>query len=237
MLGEVGVGSIYTGWISASGKHKHRSFKPTQRYRSKPNSITHQGQAQRSSSSSSQPTPRASIPPQHGDIFVTNPTSPMTDSRTNPTNARALTPNLTQVSQDTATSNGPTGPIPNMSNRSQRARASSLDSFHLPPFAKSSTISTTSSCGTTTSKESAHIAAGSFSKPRVHPRSRRSTKSNESSARRYSGSGGEDFRYYGRHANQWLFNDFSVTSAVRKGWGRVFGGVSGEEGDWYEKRT
>jgi hypothetical protein len=59
----------------------------------------------------------------------------------------------------------------------------------------------------------------------VHERSRRETRSE---------SGTEDFRYYGRHGNQWLFNDFSITDSIRKGWGRVFG--KRDEEDWFEKR-
>ena len=42
------------------------------------------------------------------------------------------------------------------------------------------------------------------------------------------------FKYYGRHGNQWLFNDFSVTGAVAKGFRRVFGKEGGR--DWYEDR-
>lgn len=90
-----------------------------------------------------------------------------------------------------------------------------------------------------THKASAHVAAGDFSKPRIHPRSRRDT---QSSARSEGGSSsssaakrGAEFQYYGRHGNQWLFNDFSVTDAVAKGFRRVFG-KEGEKGDWYEDR-
>jgi hypothetical protein len=70
------------------------------------------------------------------------------------------------------------------------------------------------------------IGVGEFSKPRVNARSRRASAKSE---------GNEDFRYYGRHGNQWLFNDFSVTDSIKKGWGRVFG--KDEGGDWYEKRN
>jgi hypothetical protein len=31
----------------------------------------------------------------------------------------------------------------------------------------------------------------------------------------------KEFQYYGRHANSWLFNDWSLTDAVKRGWGRV----------------
>lgn len=36
-----------------------------------------------------------------------------------------------------------------------------------------------------------------------------------------------EFQYYGRHGNQWLFNDFSVRDAVKRGVGRVFGKEKG----------
>jgi hypothetical protein len=100
-------------------------------------------------------------------------------------------------------------------------------------------MSTTSSSGsdfitpavpqTKTHRESVEIGVGEFSKPRVNQRSRRDTNGSNKSERN------EEFRYYGRHANQWLFNDFSVTDSIRKGWGKVFG--KEEEGDWYEKRN
>ena len=43
------------------------------------------------------------------------------------------------------------------------------------------------------------------------------------------------FKYYGRHGNQWLFNDFSVTDAVGRRVRRVFSKEKGEE-DWFERR-
>lgn len=65
----------------------------------------------------------------------------------------------------------------------------------------------------------------------MHKRSRRDT----SGSRSEDGAAGGEFKYYGRHGNQWLFNDFSVTDAVAKGFKRVFG--KGEErGDWFEDR-
>ncbi|KAF1921800.1 hypothetical protein BDU57DRAFT_438097 [Ampelomyces quisqualis] len=108
-------------------------------------------------------------------------------------------------------------------------------------------MSTTDSCGTkvshlhvtpaiprtNTNRESVEIGAGGFSKPRVNKRSRRDTRS---SATGSEGTGGEDFRYYGRHANQWLFNDFSVTESLQRGWGKLFGKDGGGQ-DWYEKRN
>jgi hypothetical protein len=72
------------------------------------------------------------------------------------------------------------------------------------------------------------VGVGGFSKPRINQRSRRTSG---------NGNGNEDFRYYGRHGNQWLFNDFSVTESIKKGWGRVFGKDEDGEKDWYEKRN
>ncbi|KAF2441817.1 hypothetical protein P171DRAFT_365686 [Karstenula rhodostoma CBS 690.94] len=67
-------------------------------------------------------------------------------------------------------------------------------------------------------KASAEVRRGDFSKPRAG-----------SARRRYSiGSEGAksvpEFQYYGRHANTWLFNDWSFSESVRKGWGKVFKG-------------
>jgi hypothetical protein len=74
------------------------------------------------------------------------------------------------------------------------------------------------------------VGVGGFSKPRINQRSRRTSGNG-------NGNGNEDFRYYGRHGNQWLFNDFSVTESIKKGWGRVFGKDEDGEKDWYEKRN
>lgn len=60
--------------------------------------------------------------------------------------------------------------------------------------------------------ESAEVGAGEFSKPQI----RRHRPSHESSKSQ------KEFQYYGRHANSWLFNDFSVKDTVKKGWGKVF---------------
>jgi hypothetical protein len=84
----------------------------------------------------------------------------------------------------------------------------------------------------TTTRESVEVGVGEFSKPRINQRSRRDTGGSAKSAK---SEGNDDFRYYGRHANQWLFNDFSVTESIKKGWGKVFG--KDEGGDWYEKRN
>lgn len=87
-----------------------------------------------------------------------------------------------------------------------------------------------------THRESVGVAPGAFSKPRVHPRSRRDTRSisSGSSANSTRSEEQKEFKYYGRHSNQWLFNDFSVTHAVSKGFKRVFGKEA--KGDWYENR-
>ncbi|OAL48658.1 hypothetical protein IQ07DRAFT_645434 [Pyrenochaeta sp. DS3sAY3a] len=137
----------------------------------------------------------------------------------------------------------------------RRPRASSFDSedlSQLPRFTKSATMSTTDSADSQASRfssglrvthatpsarthrESVEVAPGEFSKPRVAKRSRRGTNS---SARSSKSEGAEkpEFKYYGRHGNQWLFNDFSVTDAVSKGFKKVFG-KEGESGDWYENR-
>ena len=116
----------------------------------------------------------------------------------------------------------------------------------MPRFTKSATMSTT---GTTdsqysqysglrvvraepsakTHRESVGVAQGEFSKPRVAARSRRhSNRSSKSEEHK-------EFKYYGRHSNQWLFNDFSVTDAVSKGFKRVFRKDNSNK-NWYEDR-
>jgi hypothetical protein len=168
----------------------------------------------------------------------------MTDRYSTSINARDLTSRLNRLESSQANDAVRTSSS-TMSTERRRPRASSLDSFRMPQFTKSSTMSTTDSSGsefsqlrvthavpkTKTNHESVEVGVGGFSKPRVNQRSRRDTNASAKSQ-----GGNEDFRYYGRHANQWLFNDFSVTDAVKKGWGRVFGKEKDEEGDWYEKR-
>lgn len=87
---------------------------------------------------------------------------------------------------------------------------------------------------TKTSRASAEVGVGEFSKPRVNKRSRRDTTSSGRSAKS-APPANDDFRYYGRHGNQWLFNDFSITDSIKKGWGKVFR-KEDEEQDWLEKR-
>lgn len=143
-------------------------------------------------------------------------------------------------------------------------RSPSIDSAIMPRFTKSSTISTTDTNDTSASSqasqyhqhynnglriahtepssktypESVGVAAGDFSKPRINKRSRRNTSSSSGSGRSArSEDKQQEFKYYGRHGNQWLFNDFSITEAVSKGFRRVFsGGREGGAKDWYEDR-
>lgn len=63
-----------------------------------------------------------------------------------------------------------------------------------------------------TNRESVEVDAGEFSKPTI----RRRRASDESSKSH------KEFQYYGRHANSWLFNDFSISEKVKKGWVKVF---------------
>jgi hypothetical protein len=61
--------------------------------------------------------------------------------------------------------------------------------------------------------------------PRVPKRSRRNTNGSVRSSRSDEKKKKNTFEAhaYGRHSNQWLFNDFSITDAVKKGYGKVFG--------------
>jgi hypothetical protein len=160
-------------------------------------------------------------------------TLPMTDHYTQPISARALTSRLSSLQhQSQATNdNGGLGP-----HSQRRPRSSSLNSDIMPRFTKSATMSTTGTNDTQysalraeasckTHRESVEVAQGEFSKPRVPERSRRDSSKSEEQ---------KPFKYYGRHSNQWLFNDFSVTGAVSKGFKRVFGKESGK--DWFEDR-
>jgi hypothetical protein len=104
--------------------------------------------------------------------------------------------------------------------------------FSRPPgFRKAKTTSSVGSNGVSrleivrtiptsgTNKESVEVDAGEFSKPTI----RRRRASDESSKSH------KEFQYYGRHANSWLFNDFSISEHVKKRWGKVFSPKS--EGD------
>jgi hypothetical protein len=114
---------------------------------------------------------------------------------------------------------------------------SSRDSItfsRLPVFSKSSTMSTTASddsdlrierawgTGEPTAdvqRHSAEVGQGQFSKPRAGERRRRERRESNESAKTVP-----EFKYYGRHANDWLFNGFSISDSVKKGWGKVFSG-------------
>ncbi|KAJ4334512.1 hypothetical protein N0V87_006840 [Didymella glomerata] len=116
-------------------------------------------------------------------------------------------------------------------------RATSFDS--LPRFTKSSTMSSTSTGSTQFSglhsypsralhRKDVEVSPGEFSMPRAPKRSRRGTNSSHRSSKSEGTSGKKksnsfEAHAYGRHSNQWLFNDFSITDAVKKGYGRVFG--------------
>lgn len=73
-----------------------------------------------------------------------------------------------------------------------------------------------------THAESVEVGQGEFSKPRIRLR-RESTESAKSAK------SVPEFQYYGRHANAWLFNDFSITDSVKKAWGKVSSGKNDEE--------
>lgn len=189
--------------------------------------------------------------------FSTEPPTalPMTDSNKQPINARDLTSRLRSLEQNQQhttnsinTNNNINEEAPSSTpyppTMSQRRPRPSLDITTLPRITKSATTSTTCTSSTQASlfshglraepsarthAENVGVARGDFSKPRVHQRSRRDTHSSSRSEE------GMAFKYYGRHSNQWLFNDFSVTDAVSKGWRRVFG-REGEGKDWYEDR-
>ncbi|KAH8730071.1 hypothetical protein GQ44DRAFT_723535 [Phaeosphaeriaceae sp. PMI808] len=111
----------------------------------------------------------------------------MTDHYATTINARDLDSRLNQTKAPTSI-NDPTRQSNTMPG-TQRPRASSFESFQLPKFAKSNTMSTTSSSGsdfsqirtshtmpqTKTNRASAQVDAGDSSKPRINARSRRDT--------------------------------------------------------------
>ena len=150
--------------------------------------------------------------------------------------ARDLSSRLNQLAQnDTSATHGSvTHNTNDMSGNRRVNRATSFDS--LPRFTKSSTMSSTSTGSTQFSglhaypsralhRKDVEVSPGEFSMPRVPKRSRRGTntsvKSSESKEMRKADS--FEAHAYGRHSNQWLFNDFSITDAVKKGYGKVFG--------------
>lgn len=157
-------------------------------------------------------------------------------------NARDLSSRLSRLAQNdnnNTTHNGAMYDDSASTHGARRVRrATSLDS--LPHFTKSSTMSSTSTTSTRFSalharpsralhRKDVHVSAGEFSLPRVPKRSRRDTdasKESEPGLARGSERKNERSNFerhaYGRHSNQWLFNDFSFTDAIRKGYGKVF---------------
>lgn len=108
--------------------------------------------------------------------------------------------------------------------------SSSTHTFsHLPAFSKSPTMSTTTSDDSRpellggavptaqVQRRSAEVGPGGFSKPRAGGARRAATAESESQ----SSKSVPEFRYYGRHANAWLFNDWSIVDSVKKGWHKV----------------
>jgi hypothetical protein len=147
---------------------------------------------------------------------------------TTPTNAidpRALSKRLDALEKDFSSSSNDTSTMRGGSRRA--GTSSSRNSFpSLPRFTKSETMSSTSSGSTQFSRlhgqPSAYMdrehAEAEFSKPRTKKRVRSRSECAPP----------KEFQYYGRHSNQWLFNDFSVSGAVRKGFGKVFGRDGGD---------
>lgn len=147
-------------------------------------------------------------------------------SRNTALDPRDLTSRLSSIQKSHSSSND--GDYVSRLPRMQRASSESSRVFsRLPAFRKSPTSSTTGSDEVSrleiirtiplpvTHRESVEVGAGEFSKPKI--RNRRSSNESTKSQQR-------EFQYYGRHANKWLFNDFSVTDTVKKGWGKVFSG-------------
>lgn len=157
----------------------------------------------------------------------------MTNS-THQIDARDLSSRLNRIAQINSISNDDTHGAHAMPGNRRVNRATSFDS--LPRFTKSSTMSSTSTGSTQFSglhsypsralhRKDVEVSPGEFSMPRVPKRSRRGTngshKSSKSDGKKKSNS--FEAHAYGRHSNQWLFNDFSITDAVKRGYGKVFG--------------
>ncbi|KAJ4378414.1 hypothetical protein N0V86_006117 [Didymella sp. IMI 355093] len=149
--------------------------------------------------------------------------------------ARDLSSRLNRIAQnDISSSHDTTRDTNAMSGNRRVARTSSFDS--LPRFTKSSTMSSNSTGSTQFSglhsypsralhRKDVEVSPGEFSMPRVPKRSRRGTDGSQRSAKSEGRKKSDSFEAhaYGRHSNQWLFNDFSVTDAVKKGYEKVFG--------------
>ncbi|KAJ8118663.1 hypothetical protein OPT61_g405 [Boeremia exigua] len=149
-------------------------------------------------------------------------------------NARDLSSRLNRLTQDDTSSTHGSISSDNMSGNRRVTRTTSFDS--LPRFTKSSTMSSTSTGSTQFSglhaypsraihRKDVEVSPGEFSMPRVPKRSRRDTNASAKSSRSEGRTKKDSFEAhaYGRHSNQWLFNDFSVTDAVKRGYGKVFG--------------
>ncbi|KAH7125457.1 hypothetical protein B0J11DRAFT_580003 [Dendryphion nanum] len=142
----------------------------------------------------------------------------------NAVDAQALTSRLKRIEKSHSTPND--GDLVSRLPRMSRSGTTSSDSsmYNLPVFRKSQTSSTTGSDEVSrlevirtipiskTHRESVEVGLGEFSKPRI----RRRRESNQSTKSQ------KEFQYYGRHANSWLFNDFSITDSIKKGWGKAF---------------
>lgn len=152
--------------------------------------------------------------------------------------ARDLSSRLNRIAQNESTSNDGTAHGTNTMPANRRVtRTTSFDS--LPRFTKSSTMSSTSTGSTQFSglhsypsralhRKDVEVSPGEFSMPRVPKRSRRDTNASQESHRSSKSDGKKksnsfEAHAYGRHSNQWLFNDFSIRDAVKKGYGKVFG--------------
>merc|ERR1712137_941490 len=184
---------------------------------------------------------------------------PMTDYNNQRIDAQDLTSRLVSfehqsnnnINNNSAKGNGETSSDSILSQRCPRS--TSIDSGVMPRFTKSATMSTTGTNdshysqysglrvmraepSSKTHAESVGVAPGEFSKPRVHKRNRRDTQSSVGSGKSARSEEPKEFKYYGRHSNQWLFNDFSVTDAVSKGFKRVFSKDNSGK-DWYEDRN
>ncbi|KAF2269233.1 hypothetical protein CC78DRAFT_612685 [Lojkania enalia] len=128
----------------------------------------------------------------------------------------------------------PVSEFPRMSKSQTTTSDTTAVISKMPTFRKSqtaSTSSTTDSNGVSKlevvrafpmsriSTEPIEVGVGEFSKPTIKRR-RDSSGSSKSH---------KEFQYYGRHANSWLFNDFSITDSVKRGWRAVAGKKEGEE--------
>lgn len=161
----------------------------------------------------------------------------MKDHSANVIDPRDLTSRLIHIEKSPSTPND--GDSISRLPRMSRAGTASFDGSSavyasLPTFGTSTTSSTVASDPvsrlevmrtvplSSTYSEPVEVGQGDFSKPRI--RRRRASNESAKSARTVP-----EFQYYGRHANSWLFNDFSITDSVKKGWGKIFHGKTGEE--------